>query len=186
MKTILLMLCFISNYSLISLPYNIANTQVIVNCNQSSSQTISLKKVRASYKDAAGDKEKVPFFNALLSSVTTDDRVELLGYKGAGIALKGKHAKKLKDKRDLFIEGVTLLENTIAKAPNNVELRFIRIGIQENVPKLLKYKANIEEDKLVLLAKYQNIKDKDLKNHIGAYIQQSTVFTAQEKQKIAQ
>ncbi len=181
MKTILALLFILLNSSgtFIKQDSSVNQREILL-------QTVDLKLVRNDYKTAATDNTRLPSFNKLLSRVTKKDRVELIAYKGAGIALKGKYAKKIKEKRDFFIEGVSLVEYAITKAPENIELRFIRIGIQENTPKLLKYKANIEADKAFILANYNTIKEKDLKNHIVAYIQQSTVFTAQEKQKNAQ
>lgn len=144
-------------------------------------QSIDLNHVRNTYKEVAGNKEKIPEFNKLLHNITKNDKVELVAYKGAGIALKGRYAKKIKDKRDFFVNGVTLVEYVIKKAPNNIELRFIRLGIQENTPKLLKYKGNIEDDKNYIFSNYSSIKSSILKTHIKNYIKQSKVFSEEEK-----
>lgn len=144
-------------------------------------QSIDLDHVRNAYKEAAQDTSKVVAYNKLLAKITKSDKIELVGYKAAGIALQGKFAKKLKDKRTLFIEGVTLLEYAIEKAPNNIELRFIRIGIQENTPKILKYKGQISNDKTFLMKHFSKITNKSLKYHIKGYILQSNIFTTEEK-----
>lgn len=144
-------------------------------------QSIDLNQVRNTYKEVAGNKEKLPEFNKLLYNITKNDKVELIAYKGAGIALKGRYAKKIKDKRNFFINGVTLVEYAIKKAPNNIELRFIRLGIQENIPKLLRYKGEISEDKNFIMAHYSTIHSVQLKTHIKQYVLQSSVFTSEEK-----
>jgi hypothetical protein len=147
-------------------------------------QSIDLDNVRSSYKEAASNAVKVIPFNNMLQEVTKDDRVELIAYKGSGIALKGRFSKKIKDKRTFFIEGVSFVEYAIKKAPNNIELRFIRLGIQENTPKILKYKGNITEDKLYILSHFRQITSSKLKKHIKEYIIQSKVFTVEEKLSI--
>lgn len=147
-------------------------------------QSLNLDAVRDAYKIAAQDKTKTEAFNASLATVTKKDRVELVAYKGAAIALVAKHAKTLKGKKEGFVEGVTLVEYAITQSPNNVELRFIRIGIQENTPKLLKYKGNIEEDKRFILKQFSSIKSSALKKHIKDYILQSKAFTDEEKSLI--
>ena len=114
-------------------------------------QSLDLNTIRDAYKNAAQDQTKTEAFNASLAKVTKNDKLELVAYKGAAIALVAKHAKTLKAKKEGFIEGVTLVEYAITKSPNNIEARFIRLGIQENTPKLLKYKGNIDEDKHFIL-----------------------------------
>lgn len=145
-------------------------------------QTSDLDQIRDMYREAASDKSKVEPFYQRLSTVKKEDDVTLVAYKGAAIALKARGAKTLKEKKQGFIEGVTLLEYTIEKKPNAIEPRFIRLGIQENTPKLLGYKDHIDEDKLFLLKQYPSISSVGLKNHIKDYILQSSLFTAKEKE----
>lgn len=144
-------------------------------------QSLDLNKVRALYKEAAHNKSKVEELNTLLASVTENSSAELLAYKGAAIALKSKKEKALKTKKKLFVEGVSLVELSIKNDPNSIETRFIRLGIQENTPKLLKYKGQIPEDKTFLLKHLKNVKSKQLRTDIKEYILQSKVFSDQEK-----
>jgi hypothetical protein len=83
----------------------------------------------------------------------------------------------------LFTEGVTLLESMVKADGNNPEIRLIRLSIQENTPKFLKYKGNIEEDKKVILSTFDK-QSKELKEYIRIYVNQSKVFTQADKQKI--
>lgn len=149
-------------------------------------QTLELSKVRMAYKEAAQDSTKVEaFYNSLTQISKSDNNVALVAYKGASIALKARHAKTLKEKKDGFIAGVDLIEYAIKSEPNSIEPRFVRIGIQENTPKILKYKANIPEDKAFIIKQFKYISSKNLKDHIRDYILQSSLFTDQEKQNIA-
>jgi len=145
-------------------------------------QSIDLNSIRDGYKKAAQDKTKVSSLNTQLASVTKNDKPILVAYKGAGIALKGRYAKKIKDKKQFFVEGVSLVEYALKKAPNNIELRFIRLGIQENTPKLLKYKGKIIEDKDYILSRFKAVKSSNLKKHIKDYVLQSNVFSVEEKE----
>ena len=147
-------------------------------------QSLELSKVRLAYKEAAQDPTKVEAFYNTLTQVSKSDKMALLAYKGASITLKARNAKSLKEKKDGFIEGIELIEYTILTEPNNIEPRFVRIGIQENTPKILKYKANIPEDKAFILKQFNYISSKNLKGHIKDYILQSSLFTNQEKQTI--
>lgn len=144
-------------------------------------QTLDLEAIRFSYKTASQDKLKADAFYNSLEKVSNTDRIELVAYKASAMTLKAKYAKGLKNKKDGFIEGVTLLEETIKREPNNVELRLIRLSIQENTPKLLRYKSEITTDKEFILTQYNSLKSTNLKNHIKDYIAQSKAFSAEEK-----
>ena len=144
----------------------------------------SLPEIRNAYKNAALDKTKVESFYDMVSEVTKKDKVALVAYKGAAIALQARYAETLNQKKEGFKNGVELIEYAIQTDPNNIEPRFVRLGIQENTPKLLKYKGSIEEDKQFILKQFQYIKSNNLKNHIRDYILQSSLFSEEEKQTI--
>ena len=145
----------------------------------------NLSEVRLAYKEATQDKENMLVFYNMLLDVNKENNVALVAYKGAAIALKAKYSETLKEKKYGFIEGVSYIEFAIEKEPNAIEPRFIRLGIQENTPKILKYKDQIAEDKLFLLKQFQYISSENLKGHIKDYILQSKVFTDEEKLTIS-
>ncbi|RSK41390.1 hypothetical protein [Mangrovimonas spongiae] len=148
-------------------------------------QNLDLSKIRETYKEAANDSTKVEAFYNSLQSVSKKDHVALVAYKGASIALKARHAKTIKEKKSGFVEGVSLIEYTIEKEPNAIEPRFIRLGIQENSPKILGYNKDLDADKTFLLKQFKHIRSSNLKNHIKDYILQSKVFTDEEKNVIS-
>ena len=45
-----------------------------------------------------------------------------------------------------FKEGRELLETEIKKEPQNIEWLFLRLAVQENAPKIVKYSDNLSED----------------------------------------
>ncbi|MBP0905264.1 hypothetical protein ACFSKN_11195 [Mariniflexile gromovii] len=147
-------------------------------------QTMDLDTVRQSYKEAAQDHSKIETFYNMVSKVTKSDIIELVAYKGAAIALKARGAATIKEKKEGFVNAVSLVEFAVEKDPSNIEIRFIRISIQENTPKLLKYKDAIEADKHFILNQFKTIKAGLLKNLIKDYISQSKVFTNEEKSVI--
>lgn len=104
-------------------------------------------------------------------------------YKGAAIALQSRYATDVKTKKKLFIEGVKGVELALKNNPNNAEIHLIRLSIQENTPKILKYKAQIGEDKKMLLDSFDQ-QTPALKAYIKKYANQSKVFSEQEKQAL--
>lgn len=68
-------------------------------------------------------------------------------YKGTLLMKKAGLVKKPKDKLAFFKEGRIKLETVIANNGTNTEYRFLRLIIQENAPRITKYRAQVEEDK---------------------------------------
>ena len=77
-----------------------------------------------------------------------------MAYLGTLKMKKAEYLKTPKDKLAVFKEGKELLEKAILKNNKNAEYRFLRLIIQENAPKVLKYNANIKEDVKVVASEY--------------------------------
>ena len=93
-------------------------------------------------------------------------------YKGALLMKKSNFEKAVPQKVKVFKEGAALLEAAIAKYPNNTEYRFLRLAIQENAPKVLKYNKNLMEDKAIIVANYSKLPS-ELKAYIKDHAAQS-------------
>lgn len=148
------------------------------------SGSLDLETVRNGYLKAVSSSDSIEDFNQLLSGITEKNNTVFVAYKGAGLTLQAKKVKKIKDKKAYFIEGVSFINLALSKSPNNIEIRCIRLGVQENSPKILKYKKNIEEDKLFLLDQYSQINSSSLKKYIQGFVLQSGVFSAEEKKLV--
>lgn len=97
-------------------------------------------------------------------------------YKGALNMKKAAFLNSLTQKLNTFNQGKALLETEITKLPLNVELRFLRLIIQENAPALLKYNSNLQEDKQIILLGYKK-SDEELKTIINNYSKKSKILT---------
>ncbi len=141
-----------------------------------------LKELRVDYPKANLDKEITNTLYETLSSITKEDNKTIVAYKGAIATLKAKFAKGIRDKKRFFKEGAELLDFAITTEPKNIEIRCLRLGVQENSPKIVGYKKNIEEDKQYLLDHFASVTDIDLQKFIKGYVALSAAFTDAEKQ----
>ena len=141
-----------------------------------------LSSVREQYTEATKSQKNAEDFYNLVANVSKDNKV-MQAYKGAAMALKAKFAKDRKTKKTLFIEGAKIIENAVKSEPSNVEIRLIRLSIQENTPKILNYKSNIAEDKKLILTNFGK-QNQSLKDHIASFVKQSNVFSEIEKKSI--
>ncbi|MFK5974216.1 MAG: hypothetical protein QM485_13165 [Flavobacteriaceae bacterium] len=141
-----------------------------------------LSQIRTAYTNAS-DSEKIT--NQLfddLSSVDKKDNEILIAYKGAVSTLKAKYAKGIKTKKDYFKTGAELIEHAVRAKPRDIEIRCIRLSVQENSPKVVRYKNNIEDDKEFILENYRHVSSKEVREFIKNYVLQSSVFELAEKQ----
>lgn len=106
---------------------------------------------------------------------------DLKAYKGGLLMKKSGFMKTPAKKIEVFKVGHKLLEAAIDANPKNVEYRFIRLTIQENAPKILKYNKQITEDKALIVNGYQKM-SKAIRAYILDYAQQSAILTAKELQ----
>jgi len=141
-----------------------------------------ISEVRKIYTDASKSKASADAFLAKVKSISDNDPDEkLVAYKGCAIALQGKFASKIKDKKKFLTKGALLVEAAIKKVPNDVELRMIRLSIQETLPLIVtSYRKNIKEDKAYILAHYKSL-EQEMESFIKNFIQQSESFSTEEK-----
>ena len=150
--------------------------------------TLSISIVRNDYKEAVQSKSQIKLItlSKKLEKVTKKDNKVLVAYKGAVTVLVAKQQKGVKKKKLLFKEGISLLEYATQNNPNNIEIRFIRLSIQQNLPKFLKYNKHKDEDKAFVLNNLKSTKSLVLKQYILDYILQSKHFSEDEKNVISQ
>ena len=141
-----------------------------------------LSEVREDYMKASGNKEITIKLVDLLSEVTKDDEKVYVAYKGASLTIMAKYTKAKKEKKAFFKEGAGLIEFAVLAAPKDVEIRVIRLSIQENAPKFLKYRSKLQEDKQFVLDNYNKIKLKSVQSFVRSYVLQSDSFTTSEKE----
>jgi hypothetical protein len=142
-----------------------------------SSKILSTNIDRAAYYKALESQNKALIDEQIseLNATTSNGKDAFLGtmiMRKAGIG--GTPSAKLK----LFRHGHKLLEDAIAREPNNVEYRFLRLVIQENAPGILGYKNNKQTDSEIIRNSYYSLPD-DLQKTIADYNKKSKVLKLQ-------
>lgn len=93
-------------------------------------------------------------------------------YKGALLMKKAGFQNTPKEKLKDFKQGRIQLENEIGINSKSTEYRFLRLIIQENAPKLVKYQGNISED-VNWIKKHYSTMNSEIKNAIISYAKTS-------------
>ena len=139
-----------------------------------------LSEIRKMYPNVAVSETSIKDFQDKLSDVTIESNKVLVAYKGASIVMFTKYIKKMPEKKSNFKEGVKWIESAVKSKPDNIEIRMIRLGVQENTPKIAKYNTHIQEDKKFIIVHY-NDESGSFKDYIKNFILSSKSFTEAEK-----
>ncbi|MBP2832134.1 hypothetical protein J8281_08010 [Aquimarina sp. U1-2] len=140
-------------------------------------EDIGMEQIRASYRVCSTSKENAEQFYDLTKKALRNEAAIYKGYHGAALALKASFSWNPISKLSYFNKGKKMIEHAIKLDPDNVELRMIRVSIQSNVPKVIGYYENIEEDKNFILDNVSTITSSSLKEYIQGFIEYSEVFS---------
>lgn len=132
----------------------------------------NLKEIRDLYVQSVTSKTTNEILVNKLKEANESTPV-LSGYKGAAFIIMAKHHLNPWKKWNDFKKGRDIVENVIKKYPENFELRFIRLSLQSNLPAILNYSSDMEEDSSILINAIPQIKDNDLKNRVIKYFEEN-------------
>ncbi|WP_412850997.1 hypothetical protein ACL0VS_07415 [Chryseobacterium sp. PMSZPI] len=136
-----------------------------------------LEALRSSYARANDSNANIESFIQMAEKQSGSDPV-VSGYKAAAKIMEAKISKG--NRKALVKTGATSLENIIKSNPNNVELRLIRLSVQENIPKIVGYRGSLKDDKTFLLNNYSK-QNTALKSYIKKFAMQSKTMTEAER-----
>lgn len=148
----------------------------------------TLPELRQQLDKAANNKDAAEKLYEQFKPVKDNAAPIMVGFKALSELILCKHVFSPVSKLSHFKKGKRLLELAIAAAPRNAELIFFRFTTQSNVPSLLNYSDNLNEDRLLLLNYLQNpaskAADPDLFKRIKSYLLSSKLCTEQEIRRI--
>lgn len=139
--------------------------------------------IRKLYATVVISESNAKEFASKLANIEKDDNKTLVAYKGASIVILSRYKKEIQEKSRNFKEGAKMVEFAVASEPNNIEIRMIRLSIQEKAPKIVNYNKNKKEDKDFLVNHYKE-QSGNLKTYIKNFMLQSKSFSTAEKQTI--
>jgi len=127
-----------------------------------------LFEIRSNYPKALNDKQICNDMITILSKENLNTIEK--GYYGAYLVIWANHTWNPIDKLNTFKKGKIELENAIKQDSKNVELRFLRLSIQANVPKILNYDQNIKSDLIFIKEHKDKIQSNQLLKMVNEII----------------
>ena len=125
-------------------------------------------ELRSNYPKALNDKQICYDMITFLSKQNLNTIEK--GYYGAYLVISANHTWNPIDKLNTFKKGKIELENAIKQDSKNVELRFLRLSIQANVPKILNYDQNIKSDLIFIKEHKDKIQSNQLHKMVNEII----------------
>lgn len=146
--------------------------------------TDSLQGIRNLYKQASTDEFSCKQLLSNLDRYNEEINPLMAGYKASATMMMANYVWNPIAKLSCFNEGKNLLEKCITRVPRNIELRFLRLSIQQNAPSFLNYNGNIDGDKSFIIQTVGTLKDTHLQKIILDYLTENGKLTAAEKQHL--
>jgi len=100
-------------------------------------------------------------------------------YEGTLMMKKAGLLKKAKDKIELFKAGRKKLEAVIKLEPENAEWRFLRLMIQENAPKAVNYRNELDIDSKFIANNYKSLSPV-VQKAINSYSKNSKILNSKD------
>lgn len=129
-----------------------------------------LVPIRTAYSAAAKDKIGLKRLQQYLKRLELNTSPVLTCYRGAAEMMNAKYAVNPLAKFSAFSKGKQLIESAISADSTCLECRFIRYGIQRNIPGILNYHDQIRADSLTIINGLDTLGDMDLKYRITSYL----------------
>lgn len=144
----------------------------------------SINELRNLFYQSKNDRRAAELLCKKLERTDRKAGALILAYKGIGRMMYAKHSINPYTKLVNFNAGKNLLEEGVRIDAANAEVRFLRYCIQTQIPAVLCYYSNKDEDKALLLRAWKTIVDEDLKQRIRAYLVEFGNCSSNEKMKL--
>ncbi len=133
------------------------------------SKPISLDEIRANYQNTITDEA---LCKTMIDELNKTKHISpvILAYLGGIQTIRANHVLSPVSKWNTFKNGKQNIETAYKLDPNNVEIRFIRLSVQKNVPSFLGYHSNIKEDEAFIIRNRHTTSSKILQQNIDALL----------------
>ncbi len=142
-----------------------------------------LKTLRKSFIAIEGNGQKAKtVYQAFIKLNDTSNTV--LAYAGTLEAILANEQSNPFSKLSWFNKGKKKIEKAIKNEPNNPELRFLRLTVQQNAPSFLFYNSSIQDDIDFILNHLKILDELNLKKDVELFLMKECSLSEHQKQKL--
>ena len=142
-----------------------------------------LEDIRLSFQKANLNVENAIVFNELMKQDLSIEKDLHTAYLGASETLLAKFGSSAGEKLKAFKAGKANIEQAVTNKPKSVEIRLIRLIIQNNAPTMLRYSGEMEEDKAFIIENF-NSAPADVQKFVRNIGNDTNIFSSEEISKI--
>lgn len=151
---------------------------LLLNTFTAAGRNVTLDEIRDNYAAAVAQKQVCK--NMIAALQATEQHAVYLAYLGAYQAIWANHTWNPFEKLSTFKKGKKNIEKAAADNPDELEIHFVRLSIQYNIPKMLHYSSDIETDKNYILANYKSVTSRKLLTLMLHFFEKTDLLTDAE------
>lgn len=139
----------------------------------------TLESARAYYLKGSSDSKSAESLKTL-----TSGKKEAIykAYHGVAWGFMAKHSNNPVNKLDYVKKSLSHLNDAVLTDATNVEVRFLRFSVEENIPSIVSFTSHVTTDKAMILNNL--LPSHAFYNTMKAYLKQSKSLTEAEKKSI--
>ncbi len=138
-----------------------------------------LNTARTYFQNGRDDKSAAEKLQTLTQG---KDHAIFKAYNGGAVATLAKHQNNPYKKLEYLKKGLKIINSAVLLDATDIEIRFVRFAVEENIPSFISFTSHIESDSKMLInnltASHSNYK------MIKAYLLKSAKISAADKKKI--
>jgi len=144
---------------------------------------LTIEKVRLDYRNAV---ENESVAKQLLEELqhSGNQNVLFMGYQAATEALMAKHAFMPTSKYSWCKKAMSHFEQAIAAAPENLEIRYLRLAVEVNLPSILGMSDDIPADKQQIIRLLPRSENTGLNKEVIKFLLDRKLCTSYEEETI--
>ena len=129
----------------------------------------TLQEARSSFHQAVLNPEFSRTFHEAMRS-TLDESATLMAYKAVSEALLAQVIWNPFSKLSQVMKYDKIMQDAIMQDDKNIEIRFLRLAIEVNLPEFLGMSEHIREDRDMIVQNMSNVGSMNLEKSYGQYI----------------
>lgn len=151
---------------------------------------VNLKNIRYYFYTGIDKEEYLDsldlYISQIIKGTKNPDYALLIAYRGAGKSVRAVHAFWPITKLNYVKDGLVDLDYAVLKNPNNIEVRFLRFSVLDNLPGFLGYgsEANSDAKELYNILVSTSQKKDDLLSDVIEYLVNSNRLSKAENEKL--
>lgn len=130
----------------------------------------SLKEVRESFHAAVLNIEECKTFHSLLEGYKESNDPTIMAYRATSQAMLAQVVWNPLTKLSQVVKYNKQMTQAVAADPENIEIRFLRLAIEHNLPSFLGMSTHLEEDVNKIMKNMNSTGSMDLDPSYGHYI----------------